>query len=333
MRKFILKVHKKKYYGGAAMAKNKSLSSGSFGNSGTYAGKRLSRQYVNKMLTVILFLLIPTVLLFIFTYIPAFNMFRYGFEERDQFGANVKFIGLENYKTIFNTPEYFSTFKNSIYYLFGSFIQLGLALFLATILCSKIRFSNFFKGVLFFPYMINTVAVAVIFRRFFQRGDGITNTDGTLNSIITLLGGDPVKFLSTEGLVNICLVFVSIWRYIGFDLVMFIGAIQSVSPDIYEAAELDGANRWQVFRYIIAPGIRPIILLQMILAVKGAISVYEIPYIITGGRFGSSTFVIQTTETAFKFQKVGLASAMAVVLTIIIIIVTVIQKLCFKEEK
>lgn len=315
------------------MAQKKSLSSGNFGNSGAYAGKRLSRQYTNKMLTVILFLLIPTVLLFIFTYIPAFNMFRYSFEERDQFGVNVKFIGFENYKTIFNTPEYFSTFKNSIYYLFGSFIQLGLALFLATILCSKIKFSNFFKGVLFFPYMINTVAVAVIFRRFFQRGDGITNTDGTLNSIITLLGGDPVKFLSTEGLVNICLVFVSIWRYIGFDLVMFIGAIQSVSPDIYEAAELDGANRWQVFRYIIAPGIRPIILLQMILAIKGAISVYEIPYIITGGRFGSSTFVIQTTETAFKFQKVGLASAMAVVLTIIIIIVTVIQKLCFKEEK
>lgn len=311
------------------MAKSKIESSSSIG----HTGKKLGGQYMNKMITVILFLLIPTLLLFIFTYIPAFNMFKYSFEERDQFGATVKFIGFENYKTIFTTPEYFSTFKNSLYYLVGSFIQLALALFLATILCSKIRASNFFKGVLFFPYMINTVAVAVIFRRFFQRGDGITNTDGTLNSIITLFGGDPVKFLSTEGLVNVCLVFVSIWRYIGFDLVMFIGAIQSVSPDIYEAAELDGANRWQVFKYIIAPGIRPIILLQMILAVKGAISVYEIPYIITGGKFGSSTFVIQTTETAFKFQKVGLASAMAVVLTIIIIIVTIIQKLAFKEEK
>ena len=222
---------------------------------------------------------------------------------------------------------------NSIYYLAGSFIQLALALFLATILCSKIRGSNIFKGILFFPYMINTVAVALIFRRFFQRGDGITNTDGTLNSIITLFGGDPIKFLSTEGLVNICLVFISIWRYIGFDLVMFIGAIQSVSPDLYEAAELDGANRWQQFRYIIAPSIRPIILLQMILAVKGAISVYEIPYIVTGGRMGSSTFVIQTTETAFKYYKFGLASAMAVVLTLIIIVVTVIQKLLIKEEK
>lgn len=294
---------------------------------------KFGRSYWNKMLTVFLFLLIPTVLLVIFTYIPAANMIGYSFEERDQFGVNVRFIGLKNYKTVFTTPEYFAAFKNSLYYLAGSFIQLALALFLATILCSKIRFSNFFKGVLFFPYMINTVAVALIFRRFFQKGDGVTNTDGTLNSIIALFGGEPIKFLSTEGLVNICLVFVSIWRYIGFDLVMFIGAIQSVSPDIYEAAELDGANRFQVFKYIIAPSIRPIILLQMILAVKGAISVYEIPFIITGGRIGSSTFVIQTTETAFKFQKVGLASAMAVVLFLIIVVVTIIQKLIFKEEK
>lgn len=294
---------------------------------------KLSKAYIEKMITVCLFLLIPTLLLVVFTYIPAAEMVKFSFEERDQFGQNVKFVGLENYKTVFTTPEYFAAFKNSIYYLCGSFIQLGLALFIATILCSKIRFANFFKGVAFFPYMINTVAVALIFRRFFQKGDGITNTDGTLNSIITLFGGEPIKFLSTEGLVNVCLVFVSIWRYIGFDIVMFIGAIQSISPDIYEAADLDGANRFQVFRYIIAPGIRPIILLQMILAVKGAISVYEIPFIVTGGRFGSSTFVIQTTETAFKFQKVGLASAMAVVLFLIIVVVTVIQKLVLKEEK
>ncbi|MBQ8569829.1 MAG: sugar ABC transporter permease [Oscillospiraceae bacterium] len=302
-------------------------------SSKTNNSRRLGSAYTQKMITVCVFLLIPSVLLFIFTYIPAAEMFKFSLEERDQFAVNVKYVGLENYKTVFTTPEYFAAFKNSIYYLFGSFIQLSLALFLATIICSKIRFANFFKGVLFFPYMINTVAVALIFRRFFQRGDGITNTDGTLNSIITLFGGEPVKFLSTEGLVNVCLVFVSIWRYIGMDLVMFIGAIQSVSPDIYEAAELDGANRFQVFRYIIAPSIKPIILLQMILAVKGAISVYEIPFIITGGRMGSSTFVIQTTETAFKFQKVGLASAMAVVLFFIIVVVTIIQKLVFKEDK
>lgn len=285
-----------------------------------------------KYITTIVFMLIPFALLIIFTYIPAAKMIGYSFQERDQFGVNPKFVGFDNYVTIFKTPEYFSTFKNSIYYLFGSFIQLGLALFIATILCSKIKFRNFFKGMLFFPYMINGIAVAIIFKRFFMSGNFGYDV-GTLNTIIQSFGHDPIKFLSTEGLVNVCLVFVSIWRYIGFDIVMFIGAIQSISPDIYEAADLDGANSFQVFRYIIAPGIRPIILLQMILAVKGAISVYEIPYVITGGTFGSSTFVIQTTEVAFKFHKYGLACAMAVVLTIIIVIVTAIQKICFKEDK
>ncbi|MFA9379842.1 MAG: carbohydrate ABC transporter permease [Acetanaerobacterium sp.] len=283
--------------------------------------------------TTILFLLIPLVLLIVFTYIPATNMLRYSFEDRDPFGKTVEFIGADNYVTIFTQPEYFLTLRNSLYYLAGSIIQISLALYFATVLCSKIRLKNLFKGVIFFPYMINGIAVALIFRRFFQKGDGIMNTDGALNSIITMFGGQPITWLSNPALVNICLVFASIWRYIGFDLVMFIGAIQSISSEIYEAAELDGANRWQQFRYIIMPSIRPIIGLQMILAVKGAISVFEIPYVITGGRFGSSTFVIATIETAFKYNRVGLASAMAVVLLMIIVIVTVVQKSIFKEEK
>ncbi len=84
---------------------------------------------------------------------------------------------------------------------------------------------------------------------------------------------------------------------------MFIGAIQSISPDIYEAADLDGANAWQKFWHIIFPGIRTIIALQLILAIKGAASVFEIPYIITGGKMGTSTFVIKTIETGFQVPE------------------------------
>lgn len=291
----------------------------------TYTGQKYT--------TTIAFLLIPLVLLVLFTLIPAVNMGLYSFQERDQLGVNPEWVGFENYQRLFTDDSYLKTFSNSIYYLFGSFIQQILALFVATLLCSKIRFANVFKGVLFFPYMMNGVAVSLIFRRFFQKGDGITNTEGTLNSIIEMLGGEPVRWLSDGNIVNLCLVFASIWRYIGFDIIMYIGAIQSISPDIYEAADLDGANSWQRFRYIVFPSIRPIVSLQLILAIKGAVSVFEIPYIITGGRNGTSTFVIKTIETAFQYQKVGLASAMAIVLLAIILIVTGIQKICFKERK
>lgn len=286
-----------------------------------------------KYLTTFLFLLIPLILLVLFTIIPAVNMGIFSFQERDQLGATVKWVGLDNYKTIFTDSTYWSTFINSLYYMAGSFVQQGVALLVATILCSKIKFANVFKGIIFFPYMMNGVAVSLIFRRFFQKGDGITNTEGTLNSIIQLFGGDPVKWLSNPDIVNWCLVFASIWRYIGFDIIMYIGAIQSISPDIYEAADLDGANAWQRFWYIIFPGIRPIVALQLILAIKGAVSVFEIPYIITGGKFGTSTFVIKTIDTAFSYQHVGLASAMAVVLLAIILLVTIVQKIFFKEDK
>ncbi|MBP1544154.1 MAG: sugar ABC transporter permease [Oscillospiraceae bacterium] len=286
-----------------------------------------------KYMITVLFLLIPLALLILFTLIPAVNMIIYSFQKRDQLGVSVEWVGFDNYVRLFTDGSYLMTFGNSLYYLLGSFIQLSLALFVATLLCSKIKFANMFKGVMFFPYLMNGVAVSLIFRRFFQKGDGITNTEGTLNSIIQLFGGDPVKWLSDPNIVNFCLMFVSIWRYIGFDIIMFIGAIQSISPEIYEAADLDGANAWQRFWYIIFPSIRPIIALQLILAIKGSASVFEIPYIITGGRSGTNTFVIKTIETAFQYQKVGLASAMAIVLLAIILIVTGIQKLCFRERK
>ena len=264
-----------------------------------------------KYMTTVLFLAIPVALLILFTIIPAVNMIIFSFQQRDQLGVNVQWVGFDNYKTLFTDMAYLSTLINSLYYFVGSFIQLGLALFIATLLCSKIKLAGLFKGV-----------------RFFRGDDG-----GTLNSIIALFGADPVKWLSNGAINNWCLVFASVWRYIGFDILMFIGAIQSISPDIYEAADLDGANAWQKFWHIIFPGIRTIIALQLILAIKGAASVFEIPYIITGGKMGTSTFVIKTIETGFQYQKIGLASAMAIVLLFIIIVITMIQKIFFKEEK
>ena len=134
-------------------------------------------------------------------------------------------------------------------------------------------------------------------------------------------------------MVNYSLAGTSVWRYLGLNFVLFLGAIQSIPAQLYEAAEIDGANRWHQFRYIILPGIRPIVGLSFILAIAGSLSVFEIPYIMTGGANGSETFVIQTVSMAFKFNKVGLASAMAVVLLLIILLVTWVQRRIVPDEK
>ena len=281
-----------------------------------------SKRVVQKWVIVICFLIIPIALLVVFTYLPLFDMVGYSFVKWNGTSKDKTWVGLSNYAEVFTRPEYLKILKTSIYYFVGSIVQIILALYFATILNQKIKGKNFFKGVIFFPSLLNGVAVGLIFLLYYKGG-------GTLDSVLAMLG-IPAQvlplWLGDVALVNISLVFVSVWRYMGQNMVMFNGAIQSVNTELLEAASLDGANGWQQFRYIILPNIKTIVSLNLILAVKGAISVYEIPMIMTNGANGSATFVMKTLDTAFTSRKIGLASAMGVVLLIFIMIITFIQK-------
>ncbi|UOQ48452.1 sugar ABC transporter permease [Gracilibacillus caseinilyticus] len=275
---------------------------------------------------IVAFLIVPLTLLGTFSFLPVANMFWYSLTEWNGF-SDKEFIGLENYKTVFTDPEYFRVFTVSLYYFFGTFLQMSLALYFATILSFKVRMKNFFKGVIFFPYLLNGVAIGFMFLLFFQ-------PDGGLDTILGLVGlGDfTTHWLGNPDVINISLAGTSVWRYMGFNFIIFLGAISSIPNDVYEASEIDGANRWHQFRYIILPSIKIIVSLNLILAISGALSAFEIPYIMTGGSNGSATFVIQTVDTAFKYGKIGLASAMAVILLFIVIIVTAVQRKFFSED-
>ncbi len=276
-----------------------------------------------------LFLFVPLALLLVFTYIPVISMFWYSTTDWNGISKTKHFIGLNNYIEFFSRPELFRVFRVSLYYLGAAVIQMVLALYFATLLSFNTRFKNLFKGVLFFPYLINGVAISFIFLYFFQPG-------GTLDTVLGIFGmsqGSAPQWLGNPDIVNFSLAGTSLWRYLGLNFVLFLGAIQSIPGGIYEAAAIDGASRWQQFRYIIAPGIKPIISLSFILAVSGSIAVFEIPFIMLDGANGSATFVIQTVKTAFKANKVGLASAMAVVLLVIILLVTWVQRRLVPEEE
>ncbi|TPQ23453.1 carbohydrate ABC transporter permease [Streptomyces sporangiiformans] len=278
-------------------------------------------------LTPWLFLAAPLILLITFTYAPVANMVAYSFTDWDGVSPELSYTGAENYAEIFTRAELFQVFFVSGYYLAASVVQIAAALYFATILSFNVRFRNFFKGVLFFPYLINGVAIGFVFLYFFQDG-------GTLDSVLRLLGVESDRaWLGTSTSANVSLAGVSVWRYMGLNFVLFLGAIQSIPGELYEAAELDGASRWHQFRYIIAPGIRPVLSLSVILSISGSLSVFEIPYIMTGGATGTETFVIQTVKLAFQFNKTGLASAAAVVLLLIILAVTWVQRRLVPDDK
>lgn len=276
---------------------------------------------VNRRLVIFTFMLVPVTLLIVFTYIPFAEMIGFSFYDMKYIGDR-EFVGLQNYIEVFTREDCFNALKLSLYYFAASFVQLGLALYFATVLSFKTKGGGVFKGLMFFPYLVCGIAVGFIFKFFYTRGF-------VLDTVLQWCGFELDQlpyWLKDTSINNISVAATSVWRYMGQNMVMFIGAIMSVDSSLYEAATIDGANGWQKFRYIILPNIKTIIVLNMILSITGSLSVFEPPYVITGGNFGTGTYFVIMNELAHESQKVGLASAMAVVLLIIIMIVTFIQK-------
>ena len=274
------------------------------------------------------FMIIPLLLLFLFTYFPFAEMIKFSFYKMKYLTPvdQRKFVGFKNYIDVFRRDDCFGALKLSLYYMVGAIIQLVLALYLATILSFKVKGGNFFKGLMFFPYLISGIAIGFIFKFFYTRGF-------VFDTILQWCGfklDNLPYWLKDQSINNWSLVATSVWRYFGQNMVLFIGAIMSVDADLYEAAELDGANKFQQFKHIILPSIKTIITLNVILSITGSLSAFEQPYVITDGANGTGTYFVIMNEIAHVSQKVGLASAMAVVLLLIIFACTILQKLFFK---
>ena len=288
-------------------------------------GEWLRSRDGQKVLVMIAFMIIPLVLLFVFTYLPFAEMFGFSFYNMKYVGTRT-FVGLKNYTRVFQRDDCFGALKLSLYYMGGSIVQLVLALYLATILSFKVKGGGIFKGFMFFPFLINGIAIGFIFKFFYTRGFVF---DTVLQWCGFQLDNLPY-WLKDQRINNISLVGTSVWRYFGQNMVLFIGAIMSVDSELYEAAMLDGANRFQQFKYIIMPSIKTIITLNVILSITGSLSAFEPPYVITSGANGTGTYFVVMHEIAHTQQKVGLASAMAIILLVIIFIATILQKLFFK---
>ncbi len=285
------------------------------------------RRRVLAQLTPWLFLAAAVGLLLLLTYWPALNLIYYSVTDWDGVDQSKDLVGLENYIAVFTRPEIFQVFFVSVYYFAATFVQMALALYFAAILSFSTRFSNLFRGVLFFPYLINGVAIAFMFQYVFEPG-------GSLDIVLGWFGAaEPPHWLGDPDIANWSLASTSVWRYTGLNFVLFLGAIQSIPSELFEAADIDGASKWQQFWAIIFPGIRRVVALSLILAISGSLSAFETPFIMTGGANGTATFVIKTVQEAFVFSHVGLASAMAVVLLLIVLLVTWIQRRLFPDEK
>lgn len=293
-----------------------------------YATDLRRRKRINwqKILLIVTFSVLPLFLLALFTYVPFIKMIKFSFFDMS-YTKNKGYVGFNNYLKVFSKSEYVGAMLLSLYYMAGAVVQLALALFFATLLSSGIKGGGLFKGILFFPFLVNGIAIGYIFKFFYTRGFVL---DTVLQALGISLESLPY-WLRDQSINNWSLVFTSVWKYCGQNMVLFIGAIASIDPTLYEAATIDGANKWQQFKAIILPGIKTVFMLNLILSITGSLSAFEPAYVVGSmGANGTATFFIKIHQMAHVNNKVGMACAMAMVLMALIIVFTIAQRLFFR---
>lgn len=267
----------------------------------------------------------------IFTLGPIILAFIMAFMEWD--GSNpMKFVGLSNFTNLFHNERFMAALVNTVKYsLFTVPLTLVAALSLAVLLNQHIKGRTFFRTVTFFPYVASLVAVAAVWNMLFTPAKG-----GLMNQLLmNVFHAAPLKWAASPDTVMMTIVLFSIWKNMGYYMVIYLAGLQGISEDLYEAAALDGANSIQKFWYVTLPQLKPTTFFVIIMLTISCFKIYDIVYMLAGGSNGvvnksAMVLVYYIYEEAFRNWKLGSASAAALILFAIVLVVTLIQ---FRGEK
>ena len=237
------------------------------------------------------------------------------------------FVGLKNFAFLLSDADFHTAVWNTLVYTICSvFLQLPISLGLALLLSQKwLKGREFFRLAFFMPNLIGQAFVAVLFGVLYAPQYGLVNRAS--HAFV----GTPLdmKWLSNQALVMPALVLVSLWMYVGFNMIYFLAALQAVDQELYEAARVDGANPWHQFLAVTLPGIRPVAIFVLITATIGSLQLFELPYIMLGNGSGPNksglTIVMYLYQTGFLSGDLGLASAIGWTLALGILTVSLLQ--------
>ncbi len=244
----------------------------------------------------------------------------------------MKFIGLENYNNLFNDPYVKASLRNTIMYtIIVVPFQTFLSILIAGIITSKKRniWTGFVKSTLFIPVISSMVLVGTLWKVMYNPQVGL------INQFLSIFGvDDPINWLGTKDLALISVCIVAIWKNVGYFMVIYIAAIMDIPSELYEAAEVDGASKTKQFMYITLPILKPITFLVVTLGTIWSFQVFDLVYTMTGGGPGTSTVTLVSTiyTVAFREYKMGYACAIAMILFVLIMVVSIMQRLVLKDK-
>ena len=268
--------------------------------------------------------LAPTVIgLGLFTFLPILASVVLAFFSWDII-TPPRFVGLENFADIAADPTIRVSFLNTIgFVVVAVTLQLAVALVLAVLVNTRMPglLKSFFRSVLFFPLVLSAASVSIIMGYLFNENFGL------VNHILNLLGMADVPWLTSTHGAMIVVILVYVWQNFGFSFLLFLGGLSSIPKEVYEAAQVDGATGWKQFWRITFPLVSPTTLVASVMAIISALQIFDQPYVLTRGGPGDSTrtAVMVIYESAFKQLEFGRASAIGIVLTVVIMLVTAVQ--------
>ncbi len=242
----------------------------------------------------------------------------------------MQFVGLENFAFALQDAWFWKSIVNTLWLAVASGVpQHVVALALAVFLNSLVGlWRDVGSGVYFLPYITSTVAIAIMFSSLFSTDFGL------VNATLALIGIDPVDWLGRPEHIKPAIAVIVFWRYLGFNVVLYLAALQTIPRDLYEAARLDGATKWQQFRYITLPGLRSMMFFGVTLSVIGGLQLFEEPFILTGGKGGADqsamTSAVYLYRMAFDFNDFGGASAMSWLLFGLVVLLTWLTHRAFR---
>lgn len=277
------------------------------------------------------FLLPALVLLSVFLLYPMGAAFYYSLTDFYILRPNdVNFVGFENFQMIMSDVEFQNALKNTLYFaVIVVPVQIAVALGLALLVNKNLKFKIFFRTAYFSPVVMSLVVVSILWTFMYNPNEGL------INEMLAVFGIPPQPFLTSPDQAMNSIIAMSVWQGAGFQMMIFLAGLQNIPKHLYEAADIDGANTFQKFLHVTIPGLRNISMFIFITITIAAFKLLVQPMIMTqGGPLGSTkSLVYHIYEVGFNYRDVGYASAMAVVFTIMVLIITIIQRFVVKEER
>jgi alpha-glucoside transport system permease protein len=274
---------------------------------------------------------IGPVFLFLILYLiyPTINTIYLSFYNAD----SSKYVGLSNFIAIFTTPDLLLVLRNNAYWLvLLTLLTVTIGLLMAVFL-DRVSYEAVAKAIIFLPMAISFVAAGVIWKLMYDYQPPGHPQTGTLNAVLTSLGGQPIPWLIDPRFNNLALILIGVWMWTGFSLVILSAGLKSIPTEILEAARVDGANEWQVLMRITVPMLGSTIAVVATTMIIYALKAFDIVYVMTNGNFNTDVIANRMYNEMFTYLDFGRASAIAVILLLAIIPVMLININRFRVQE